>query len=293
MKLTDEELLEELKSRFQLRNEMLVEQKKLLEDLEIVNQKLVKSEKLKSDFLSNIKNEINNPITSMLGLLRVVMNNPGSFKNQDLTALIYKEAFTLNFHLQNVFFAAEIEAGQMQPAYSHIDVGHLIDEQIKELSEIYAEKNLDIQTEYKVESTFATDRPCLDIILSNILSNALKFSHDEGSVYVRTAVDNGQLLITVEDKGLGMDADSIKRAFDRFVQLDTGTTKNYGGHGLGLSVVQSLVDFLGGRIAIESEKNQGTEVKIELPEGYIADEDVLFDDDDDVFFDDEENVDVF
>jgi signal transduction histidine kinase len=293
MKLTDEELLEELKSRFQLRNEMLVEQKKLLEDLEIVNQKLVKSEKLKSDFLSNIKNEINNPITSMLGLLRVVMNNPDSPKNPDLTRLIYREAFTLNFHLQNVFFAAEIEAGQMKPSYSHVDMAHLIQDQIKELNEIYEDKNLQVITDFQLNGNFATDRPCADIIISNVVSNALKFSHEEGEVKVACKIEDGKLVITVEDKGIGMDSASIKRAFDRFVQLDTGTTKNYGGHGLGLSVVQSLVDFLGGQIEIESEKNQGTHVRIELPEGYIADEDVLFDEDDDVFFDDADNVDVF
>ena len=104
MKLTDKELLKELEQRFFQRDEMIKEQKNLLDDLEKVNKKLVESEQLKSHFLSNIKNEINNPITSMLGLLKMVIQHPqNQEKNVSLTKLVYKEAFMLNFHLQNIF----------------------------------------------------------------------------------------------------------------------------------------------------------------------------------------------
>ena len=75
MKIPDSELLKELKHRLNERNEMITEQKRLVMDLKKVNERLVESEKLKSEFLSNIKNEINNPITSMLGLLKLILTN--------------------------------------------------------------------------------------------------------------------------------------------------------------------------------------------------------------------------
>lgn len=294
MKLSDEELLQELQDRFAEQKNLIATQKKLLGDLENVNKKLIKSERLKSDFLSNIKNEINNPITSMLGLLKVIIKDPKTERSENLTKLIYKEAYTLNFHLQNVFFAAEIEAGQIVPNNTNVDVNKVVIDQLNSLNEVYQEKDISVDFDSKIKDSFTVDRTYLDIIVANLISNAIKFSHDGGRIRIHLSLtETNALRIVIEDFGMGMEPSSIKRAFDRFVQLDAGTTKQFGGHGLGLSVVQSLLEFMDAQIQVDSEPDQGTRIEVVIPEGDQNNEDDLFDEDDEFLFSDDDNVKVF
>lgn len=295
MKLTDKELLHELEQRFHQRDEMIDEQKKLLSDLENVNKKLLESEQLKSHFLSNIKNEINNPITSMMGLLKMIYKNPGDAdKNANLAQLVYKEAFTLNFHLQNVFHAAELEAGHAVPEYSRVKINDLIKGISEAHSEIFKEKNIEISYEFKGQEEFTSDRTKLEIVFSNLISNALKFSHENDKIMIETKKGKeGALTVFVHDYGIGITAGDTERIFDRFVQLDSGTRKHYGGHGLGLSVTQSIVDLLGGSIILTSDEGKGTVFKVLLPEGEVHPESDLFDEEDEFLFSDDDNVDIF
>lgn len=295
MKLSDQELLQELQQRFRKQDEMIEEQKKLLNDLEKVNKKLLESEQLKSHFLSNIKNEINNPITSMMGLLKMIFQNPGNVeKNASLARLVYNEAFTLNFHLQNVFHAAELEAGHAVPEYSKVNVNELIRHVCEAQREIYKEKSIQLSYKLNGPESFISDRAKLEMVLSNLVSNALKFSHNEGEVIVETrpGKDNS-LSILVHDYGIGIDAEETERVFDRFVQLDSGTRKHYGGHGLGLSVSQSIIDLLNGNIILTSDKGKGSVFKVFLPEGKVHPESDLFDEEDEFLFSDDDNVDIF
>ncbi len=121
-KLSDEQLVEELKFR-------LDQSRKSLRDLSIVNRKLVElnhkleeSEALKSNFLSNIRNEINNPLNSIIGLaaqLAAIVKRP---EVSELVAMIFSEAFQLDFQLRNIFIAAELEAGEAMPSIEHVEV---------------------------------------------------------------------------------------------------------------------------------------------------------------------------
>jgi signal transduction histidine kinase len=285
MKLTDQELLKELESRFAQLNKMIEEQKHFMNDLEKVNARLVESEKLKSDFLSNIKNEINNPITSMLGLLRLMLSQPE--KAGDLTKLVFKETYILNFHLQNVFLAAELEAGEASPDYSHVSIHDLIKKVGNSLEGIYHESHIEIEMNLEGSEEFITDRAMLDITLSNLVSNAMKFSPNNSKIIINYKMNEaGELEISVQDFGVGISDEDSSKIFDRFKQLDTGTTKQYGGHGLGLSVVQSVVDLLDGEISMTCEIGQGSIFKITVPEGELNTDDSLFEEEDEFLFSD-------
>ncbi|MFY0686642.1 MAG: HAMP domain-containing histidine kinase [Cyclobacteriaceae bacterium] len=285
MKLTDQELLKELESRFAQQSKMISEQKQFMDDLEKVNARLVESEKLKSDFLSNIKNEINNPITSMLGLLKLMMSQPE--KGIDLTKLVFKETYILNFHLQNVFLAAELEAGEASPDYSTVSIHDLIKKVCESLEGIYHENHVKIDLNLKGPSEFVTDRSMLEITLSNLISNAIKFSHTNSSINIEYRQNEpGNIEISVQDFGVGISEEDSTKIYDRFKQLDTGTTKQYGGHGLGLSVVQSVVDLLDGNISMTCEIGKGSVFKVTLPEGTINSDNSLFEDEDEFLFSD-------
>lgn len=288
-KLSDEQLLEELQQRIEEKNQLLAEQKQFVSDLKTVNDKLLQSEKLKSQFLSNIKNEINNPMTSILGLLKV---NLAKADQQDSilknTQLIFREAATLNFQLQNIFMAAELEAGEAQlqiGSFSYTEVMQealdLVQHQVSEKIScmISGDENLQLRS----------DRHKVLVILANLISNAHKFRKtDDEEINIELLEQGDDYKVSVLDQGVGISDDDRANIYDRFNQLEIGTTKNYGGHGLGLSIVHSLVDLLDGSMKIESSTDSGTRVDIMLPKENQSSATKLFEDEGfDLFFEDE------
>jgi signal transduction histidine kinase len=259
--------LDELKLRFDRNQKILKEQARLLNELALVNNKLVESEKLKSQFLSNIRNEINNPLTSILGLAQIISN--GGQKEEDLKRvgqLIYQEAFILDFQLRNIFVAAELESGLLFPEASRVNVEQLVSQVLNEFGHLIKKKEIDIKVTIDVQDkNFFCDGEKIHMVLINLLSNAIEYSNIGGKLLLTISTDREKLTASIQDFGLGIDANDHQAIFDRFKQLDAGTTKTHQGHGLGLSVTRELVDLLGGTIDIESELSSGSKFTVQLP----------------------------
>lgn len=288
MKLTDSELRIELNARFEQNH-------KMLKEMEELNEKLIKSEMIKSHFLSNIKNEINNPLSAILGLSRGILNkiNDEEFITNS-SNLIYEEAFSLNFQLKNFFCAAEIEAGQSPHEISNVDVTLLIKSVCESFQFLADKKNVNLILDIQTDVNFKTDSQKLSIILSNLLSNAIKFSHEGGDVSVSALINQERKLIfQVQDFGIGIDKSKKKVIFDRFKQLEDGTTKQFLGHGLGLSIVSSLVDILGGVINTDSELDEGCKFLISIPEDENNTHEFSHSENSFLFFDDDSNDEIF
>ncbi|MEL6558434.1 MAG: HAMP domain-containing sensor histidine kinase [Bacteroidota bacterium] len=234
--------------------EKLTDKQKLEEELRRVNQKLLSAEKVQSDFLSNIKNEINNPLTSIMGLLKVVNDNPRDHQgNIEINKLVYKEVYNLNFQMRNILTAAEIEAGQTSPNISKFNVSELINEVCQAFVSIDSSKEDVLTVVASGELDFTTDKEKLSIIVTNLVSNALKFNKPNEKVMITAEQESeNKLILSIRDFGVGIDEDSLKTIFDRFKQLDSGTRKEFGGHGLGLSVVHALVSMLNGDFSVHS-----------------------------------------
>lgn len=266
-RLTDDELIKELEERFAFNQSALEDLQRMTEKLESMNAKLQESEALKGHFLSNIRNEINNPLTSIMGLSYQCLCSPGeSNRCSSIARMIYHEAFTLDFQLQNIFVAAELEAGEADPAFANVDVSTIIDRVVEAHEFQISEKQMTVKADREKPLPFSTDARMIRLILSNLLGNAIEFGTEESHVDVSAEVDNSVLTLTVKDNGMGISKEDQETIFDRFKQLDTGTTKSHRGHGLGLSIVRSLVEMLGGELQLESDANKGCKVVINLPE---------------------------
>lgn len=269
-KLSDEQLVEELKFR-------LDQSRKSLRDLSIVNRKLVElnhkleeSEALKSNFLSNIRNEINNPLNSIIGLasqLAAIVKRP---EVSELVAMIFSEAFQLDFQLRNIFIAAELEAGEAMPSIEHVEVVSVIRGVLDNFRTHAADKQVSVSfsvagAEADTLLYFPTDSQKLQVIVANLVANAIEFSGPGSEVRVQLDQTEGGLMIQVQDQGVGIAEADLKRIFDRFVQLDSGPTRAHLGHGLGLSVVKSLLDLLQGDIQVSSTPAVGSLFTVMLP----------------------------
>lgn len=287
--LTDEFLLEELKKRLAAKTQSLQLQQTMLVELEDLNDRLRDADKVKSGFLSNIRNEINNPLTSIIGLAGQLMSGKvlDEEKIHRVSFLISKEALSLDFQLRNIFSAAEIEAGEVNVRPSLVNVEELIHGQIKYFYLKTAQRKITVSLKSLTdEKIFQTDPFILQSIVMNLLANAVEFGPENGEVIIQTGIKDRRLTLWVQDFGEGISENEYKHIFDRFRQLEVGTTKKHQGHGLGLSIVKEFIDNLRGKLDIQSQKGKTTIIKIELPslsedqvpEGFSDGDEILFGD---------------
>ncbi len=274
-KLTDEELLEELRKRIKSNNTSLQELKELNKELQIVNKKLEESESLKSHFISNITNEIINPFTSIIGLARHILSvNKEDWKTViSMVALIHSEAFTLDFQLRNIFVAAKIEAGEISPEILNVDIKTMVNNLLESFRLEAKKKKLTLDLDIKIDLLetgdvvyFKTDPEKLKLVLSNLLSNAIKFSFEGQKINIKIWKVNDSLNISVQDFGTGITEENQKKIFDRFKRLDSGINSLNRGHGLGLSINKAILDLFNGTIDIFSKLGEGSIFTISIPE---------------------------
>lgn len=292
--LSDKELIDELKKRFETNKAALAEVKKLNKELQKVNKKLEDSESLKSHFISNITNEIINPFASILALSKNILSVEKENWKQvfSMVSLIYSEAFNLDFQLRNIFVAAKLEAGEIFPEIVNVDIKHLIENVIESFKyetkkkKLNVKLNFDIKTEGNKPFFFKTDSEKFRLIISNLLSNAIKYSYEGNEVIITVNQKNKDLALSIKDFGTGISEENQKIIFDRFKCIDSGINSVHRGHGLGLSINKALLDLLSGSIKIESEVEKGACFTINLPENVSQASGFAFDGND-MFFDDD------
>lgn len=265
-RLTDEELISELTDRFAFNQKALVDLREMTDKLEKMNIKLQESESVKGHFLSNIRNEINNPLTSIMGLsTQFMVGKCDPQRCAEVSRMIYLEAFHLDFQLQNIFMAAELEAGEAEPAFSRVDLMTIVERVIDAFNYQIEEKGITMSVNMPSDPVFPTDARMLKLILSNLLANASEFSSKKGEISISAKIDETGLQLNVCDNGVGVAPEDQKTIFDRFHQLDNGTTKSHRGHGLGLSIVAAVVELMGGELTLESQAGEGCCFTINLP----------------------------
>lgn len=282
---TDDELLAELKRRFE-------QERKSLFDLTIVNRKLLEmnrklqqSESLRSNFVSNIRNEIFNPLSSIMGLARQL--SAGGIPPHSVAAtahVIFAEAFDLDFQLTNVLTAAEFEAGDFTPEPAQVDIGSVVRDVIDSFSLRSAAKGVTVTfEENETPLLFVTDAGKFRLIVANLLANAIEYSHRDGTVELRGERQGEKLSLTVADHGTGIDPDNIPLLFERFRQGENGPCRTHRGHGLGLSVVKAVIDALEGTISVSGKRGNGALFTVMLPSHVMAEDSGVFAEDGNIF----------
>jgi signal transduction histidine kinase len=266
--LSDEQLLAELQRRM-TSAPRTAEQARLQHDLEEMGAKLREAEQVKSYFLSSIRNELNNPLSSILGLSKTIAS--GSSMDPErlkaMASLIHQEAFNLDLQIRNIIAAAEIESGAVPPDIVTIDPA-AIAESVRDLfAARIAHRRANVILEHADPHLRMNSDPYMvHMILSNLLANALEHGHAEGGVIIRTAPGaDGGFVLSVKDHGLGIAEEEQKQLFRRFHQLDRGRSKQHGGHGLGLAIVNEFTEALGGTLEVRSAKGLGAEFIVSLP----------------------------
>jgi signal transduction histidine kinase len=226
----------------------------------------------KSDFLANMSHELRTPLNAIIGFAEAVSSEllgPVYDKKQlEYIKDIHSSGLLLLSIINDVLDMSKIEAGKLELARESVPVQQLIREAVRMVSERAKNRKLAlVATAPEEQIAVWGDERAIKQILLNLLSNAVKFSHEGGRVDIRTSLDDaGDLVLEVEDYGIGMSENEIARALEPFGQARPTVTKSHGGTGLGLPIAKGLTDAHGGKLVVDSIPRRGTRVRILLPQ---------------------------
>jgi signal transduction histidine kinase len=242
---------------------------KLRIDLEKANERLRELDRLKSEFFANVSHELRTPLTLILApASSLSRESHGRLETAQraLVETIHRNATRLLQLINDLLLLAKLESGEPRIDRVPVDVGASL-RRIADEAQAYAE-SLDLRLELDIGAggpfTWNGDERHLDRIVLNLISNACKFSRPGGSVKVAVGTDREGIWISVADQGIGIEPHDVDRIFDRFVQVESSSTRRFQGTGIGLSIVKQLVTLHGGRISVESEPGEGSTFIVHL-----------------------------
>jgi PAS domain S-box-containing protein len=228
----------------------------------------------KSDFLANMSHEIRTPLNGVIGIVDALSRTELDPLQTEMVALIAASGETLQRLVSDILDVSKIEAGQLRLEARAFDIDEALAAPLDIMRLRAEEKGLEVQRAADVRGVFIGDSTRVRQILTNLISNAVKFT-ETGSVAVRVALSRAEgdamLEIEVEDTGVGFDSDHAARLFQRFSQADASITRRFGGTGLGLSISHALAEMMGGHISARSTPGVGSCFSVRLPLGRAAD----------------------
>jgi PAS domain S-box-containing protein len=246
----------------------ITDRKGMFDQLKIAKEKAEESDRLKSSFLANMSHEIRTPMNSILGFSDLLMNQDLSDSKKDKYHEIVNSSGKRLMNLINdIIDVSKIDAKELKLNPSVFNLNKLIDQLQQQFKISPKNKNTGISTVKYLEddnSFVNLDETRLLQVLSNLLENALKFTHN-GTVEFGYTLDANQLHFYVKDSGVGINAKDHQYIFERFGQSDNEILKVKEGSGLGLAITKGIVEIFGGNIWVESEPYKGATFHFTIP----------------------------
>lgn len=246
----------------------ITEQKNWEAELIAAREKAEESDRLKSAFLANMSHEIRTPMNGILGFAQLLKNPKLSADEaREYLDVIEKSGQRMLDIINNLINISKIESGEVQVNLCLCNVNEQLLYALNFFKPDADEKGLKFYLETQLsdeEATVTTDPLKLQVILSNLIKNAIKYC-DRGSVAFGCKLAEGSLEFYVRDTGIGISPTSIEKVFDRFVQVNASYSGKYEGAGLGLAIAKSYVELLDGRIWVESEVEKGSTFHFTIP----------------------------
>ena len=238
------------------------------QELVAARDRALAGEKAKAELLAVMSHEMRTPLNGMLGTLELMQDTSLTPRQIGLLEVMQDSGKLLLHHVNDVLNIARLESGKMPIQRSAVHVGQLVAEIIANQSpNSQANQNtLQLDIAPQVPQLVELDDFQLRQILLNLIGNAVKFTQNGTiTVSVDYQADQKTLSIAVADTGLGIAESDLSRIFDDFVTLDPSYSRAQGGTGLGLGITRRIVENLGGQIAVQSRKGQGSTFRIDLP----------------------------
>ncbi|WP_135612696.1 PAS domain-containing sensor histidine kinase [Methanococcoides sp. AM1] len=222
----------------------------------------------KSEFLANMSHELRTPLNSVIGFSDVLYNETfGELneKQRKYTENIHKSGQNLLKIINNILDLSAIEARTTELNCETFFFSDVLKEVRKNMIPLATQKNISIDIDTEDMILMNGDKNKVIQILNNLISNAIKFNNNDGSILIKAQNIDNEINISIMDTGIGIPEKEIEKLFDPFYQIDGSTSRDYGGNGIGLALVKYFVGMHKGDVWIESQEGIGTEVHIKLP----------------------------
>lgn len=216
---------------------------------------------LKNDFISNFSHEIKTPIAIMNGYINLLKRNEMSKEERDeYIDKLYNSSINLSNLISNILKLNKLENSEIE--LNDVNLSNVLENVIISYDELINNKKINLDIDMDDRLIKYTNESFIQLIFSNLISNAIKFSKYEGIVEIKLKNKNDYIEFMVKDNGIGMSKDTIIHIFNRFYQGDTSHKTE--GNGLGLSMVKKAIDRLGYKISIESEEEKGSTFIVDI-----------------------------
>lgn len=226
----------------------------------------------KNRFFSSMSHELRTPLNAIIGFAELLEGKAAiqldDIKRLEYAGLISGSANHLLGLINDILDLSRLDAGKSEATSEAIDVDVSLRTVVRSMMPIAMRRGIDVIVEDTgLMPPLYSDKRALTQILTNILSNAIKFSHENGVVRLKTHRLRNRIKIVISDSGIGMNTETQSKLGGLFYQSGDVIRGDYGGSGLGLSIVYKLVELLGGKIAVISRPNEGTTISVILPSG--------------------------
>ena len=226
-------------------------------------------DRMKSDFIATLSHEFRTPVTSInmsVDILNQGILGPLNDKQKELIASAKEDCFRLTKLARELLQLSKLESGRTQLKNEELDIRALIESALRPLSVQFNEKDVRLRAEVASDlPRLIADEQQLVWVVNNLVTNALKYTQPGGSVTVRAREDEGNLLMEVEDTGVGIAPEHLVSIFDKFVQVKRFQDATPGSVGLGLAIAKEIVDMYGGKIWASSAVGKGSTFSVRLP----------------------------
>jgi signal transduction histidine kinase len=232
------------------------------------SEKLMELNEIKSQFLSDVSHELRTPLTAIKGYAGNLID--GIVGNIDERQGKYAERISANCDrldrmINELLTLSRIEAGKIELRPTKISLYSLINDVVFEFSPIARKKSVSLAFDCPVDTIIIADGDRLKEILINLIDNAIKYTHSEGNVSIYVQDKEKQVIISVEDTGIGISPENFEKIFMRFARIQPKEKGDSNGVGIGLSIVKGFVELHNGKISVQSELDKGSQFIVTIP----------------------------
>jgi len=229
---------------------------------------LKRADEIRRDFVANVSHELRTPLSILRGYIETMLDDPKMPRSEcaRILEVMDQHSKRLGLLANDLLTLAQLKSGSSTLDLSEIDLLRFFNDVLRDWQKEFSGKDLKAVVHVADNCpSIRADEARLREVFDNLLDNAVKYSNKKGEIQLAAEQRNGQITLTVRDRGIGISSEDLPRIFERFYRADKARSRELGGTGLGLSIVKHIAQLHGGSVEAESEPGEGATIRVSLP----------------------------
>lgn len=249
------------------------ENARLFENLQQAYDELKTLDYMKSEFTNRAAHELRTPLAIIMGYASILEEDVEDKTQKGYLKIILRNSLRLRSLVEDLLDMRYIASGQLSLTLETVDLNQIIDQIVQDMTILAREKSITLSSKIVTPLPVVySDKQKLELIIMNLVTNAIKFTPSAGQIWINGWVNDGDIEVEVVDNGIGIPEKEYNRIFDSFYQIEDSLNRRYEGIGLGLAISKGMIERCGGKIWVESEVGQGSRFIFSVPIKMSSDE---------------------